>query len=417
MTCPCELPRAITLAAVTIFTACSSAPDPAPSAPQAGPLPRLKEAPRPPLLDGVLNSAQAPRPKLPEARRQSIDEVFKDQHAIVGAPEDFALQPEEVVVIALPEELGLSPEDARRTRVQMATAFLKHGHLTKDAGRYAETTFRTNTLPDGDDRKQVSQTVRTDAEGTSEVVTQTTSASKPWYWDSWLAWRTDRGLRLSFSDPTSLWITQLGKYDATKSRYFVRVFDLEFGEAVEKVPLTNDLAAADVEQYRSTLTDYNQAIDSFNQQRRSFGQRTVLYRSDYENRKRSNAQTLDQYTKNFDTQWVDYQQQFRAWKARNPDVARLADVKEELRLPTPLPPIVTVKAPPARSRISEAELTKLLEDEAIVDVDVTTLRILAEVVDTESGEVKWAGEFAGKTRAGLGDRVRLLETFIDKALH
>ena len=405
------------LVLLSALSACASAPDPAPIAPLAGPLPELKEAPLPPLLDGLLATAVEGAPELPNARRQSIDEVFQDHHDVVGAPEAFKLQPEEVVVIAVPEDLGMAEGDVRRTRVQLATAFLNKGHLAKDAGRYSETTFRTNSWPDGDDRKQVSETVRTDETGASEVVSTTTSTNKPWYWDSWLAWQSERGLRLDLSDPTSLWVSQLGKYDAIKSRYFLRVFDLAFEAAVEEVTLNNDVSEENVEAYRESLAKRNQRVDLFNQQRRMFAQRRQQYDADYVIRTRANEQLLDAYLKDFDVRWAAYEQQFREWKVRNPESPKVADVQQAPQVPTPLPPKVKIEVPEARNKISDADLASLLQDEKVEEVAVTTIRILAEVVDSETGEVKWAGEFTGKTRAGVGDRVRLLEVFIEKALH
>jgi len=366
---------------------------------------------------GLLISRTAADPKLPEARRQSIDEVFQDDHQVVGAPSNFSLQPKEVVVVALPEDLVMQPSEAKRTRVQMATAFLSKGHLTKDAGRYRETTFRTNAWPDGDDRKQVSETVRTGEEGTSEVITKTTSTSKPWYWDSWFAWRNERGLRLDLRDPTSLWITQLGKYDATKSRFFLRVFDIKFGDTKANVRLNNQLAEADVATYRDALKAHNKLIDQYNRERSSFDQQSQSYDSEYENRKRRNEQTLVAYKQGFANRWAGYEQQLRDWRIRNPEDRTPKEQQPPLNLPTPLPNKVPLTTPPKRQRVSDDQLNKLLQDEAVAEVQVTTLSVLAEVVDTKSGEVAWAGEFTGYTRKGVGDRVRLLETFIEKALH
>jgi len=405
------------LLALATLTACASAPDPVPTPPIPGPYPQLQPAPPIPTRTPLLTGSAAPAPELPEARRQEVNEVFADQHDVVGAPEDFALQPKELVVVALPEELGMEAPEMKRTRVQMATAFLSQGHQTKDAGRYRETTFRTNAWPDGDDRKQVSETVRTGEEGTSEVVTRTTSSSKPWYWDSWYAWRNERGLRLDLRDPTSLWITHLGKYDAIKSRYFLRVFDLRFATAHTEIKLVNKVAAGDVTAYRQALAAHNEAIDQYGNDRSRFLIQTRRYADDYERSKRTNEQALENYKRTFATEWAAYEQQFAAWQLRNPDSLEQLAEPPTLRLPTAMAAKQTFATPPPREKVSDDALIALLQNEVEADVPVTTLMVLAEVVDTKTGEVAWAGEFTGYTRTGVGDRVRLLETFIEQALH
>ncbi|MFT4511890.1 MAG: hypothetical protein ACI89X_000878 [Planctomycetota bacterium] len=399
------------------LTACASTPDPMPVAPPPGPLPPLKQAPIPPSKNLVLRSATKPAPQLPVARRQSIDEVFTDEHQIVGAPADFALQPKEAVVVALPEKLGMEATEVKRTRVQIATAFLSKGHLTKDAGIYKETTFRTNTWPDGDDRTRVSETVRTGDQGATEVVTRTSSDSQPWYWSSWLAWKNDRGLRLDLRDPTSLWIKQLGKYDATKSRFFLRVFDLRFTNATANVKLNNQVPEADVTAYREALATHNKQIDQYGRDRSVFVRACDSYDDEHERRKRANQLTLKNYELVFAERWSAYEQSFRSWRLRNPDAKAQAASAPSLDLPSPIQSKQTPSTPATRAKVDDTALTALLQNEVASQVPVTTLTVLAEVVDTKTGEIAWAGEFTGFTRKSLGDRVRLLETFIEKALH
>lgn len=399
------------------LTACASTPDPMPVAPLPGALPQLKQAPIRPSKNLVLMSARKPAPQLPAARRQSIDEVFNDEHQIVGAPADFALQPKEAVVVALPEKLGMEATEVKRTRVQIATAFLSKGHLTKDAGVYKETTFRTNTWPDGDDRTRVSETVRTGDQGATEVVTRTSSDSQPWYWSSWLAWKSDRGLRLDLRDPTSLWIKQLGKYDATKSRFFLRVFEVKFTAATADVQLNNQVQEADVIAYREALAAHNKQVEQHDRDRTMFVQACNSYDNEHERRKQVNQLALKNYELAFAKQWSAYEQSFRSWHLRNPETKAKAASAPSLNLPSPIQSKQTPSAPATRAKVDDKALTALLENEVTSQVPVTTLTVLAEVVDTTTGEIAWAGEFTGYTRKSLGDRVHLLETFIEKALH
>lgn len=396
---------------------CASAPDPVPPAPTPGQVPQLRPAPSPPSKTARLLSARQAPPALPEARREGIEEVFHDLKEVIGAPEDFALQPKEVVVVALPEKLSLKPDEARRTRVQLATAFLGAGHQTKDAGIYKETTFRTNTWPEGDDRTRVSETVRTGDEGATEVVTRTTSDSQPWYWSSWLAWRNDRGLRLDLRDPTSLWIKHLGKYDAIKSRFFLRIFDMKFEADTAQVQLANQLAAEDVAAYRKALAAHNQSIDLYTRDRNQYLQSVARYNDEHERRKTENEQTLRNYESAFARQWQSYEQTFRTWRQRNPESPARPEKQPSLELPAPIQSRYTASTPPPRNKVGEQALQALLEDAVLTPVPITRLMVLAEVVDTKSGDVAWAGEFRGYTRAGTGDRVRLLQSFIQTALH
>lgn len=412
-----RLTSQLLLLVVLTLTACASAPDPMPVAPPPGPLPQLKQAPIPPSKNLVLTSARKPAPQLPVARRQSIAEVFNDEHQIVGAPADFALQPKEAVVVALPEKLGMEATEVRRARVQIATAFLSKGHLTKDAGVYKETTFRTNTWPDGDDRTRVSETVRTGDQGATEVVTRTSSDSQPWYWSSWLAWKSDRGLRLDLRDPTSLWIKQLGKYDATKSRFFLRVFDLKFTAATANIQLNNQVVEADVTAYREALGAHNKQIKQHTRDRSLFVQACNSYEDEHERRKRANQLALQNYERAFAVQWSSYEQSFRSWHLRNPEAQVQAAAMPPLDLPAPIQSKQTPATPKTRAKVDNKALTALLQNEVTALVPITELLVLAEVVDTKTGEIAWAGEFSGYTRKGLGDRVRLLETFIEKALH
>lgn len=405
------------LLALITLTACASAPDPMPVAPPPGPLPQLEQAPIPPSKNLLLTSATKPAPQLPTARRQAIDEVFNDEHQIVGAPAEFVLQPKEAVVVALPEKLGMEAAEMKRSRVQIATAFLSKGHLTKDAGIYKETTFRTNTWPDGDDRTRVSETVRTGDQGATEVVTRTSSDSQPWYWSSWLAWKNDRGLRLDLRDPTSLWIKQLGKYDATKSRFFLRVFDLKFTNTTVSIKLNNEVPEADVTAYREALTTHNKQIEQHTRDRSLFEQACNSYDDEHERCKRANQLALKNYERAFAVQWSGYEQSFRSWRLRNPDAQAQAASVPNLDLPSPIQSKQTPTTPATRAKVDDKALTALLQNEIASQVPATTLTVLAEVVDTKTGEIAWAGEFTGYTRKSLGDRVRLLKTFIEKALH
>lgn len=256
------------------------------------------------------------------------------------------------IVLSIPNDVvgeQMSGLTANDVRTALLTAFVANDFRVKDGGFITPPPFDTTKRPVSD-RKE-SYVRGPDGQGSVAIQTEEVRSG-------------EGGMTFHLTDPTSLWAPDLMDYPDLQAEYFFRIFELsvERSEAV-MVEVERNLT-------QRQISDYAADVDAANAARDQLRQDVAAYREKY----RAYQSAYGEYLSAFD-RWIDDNRKALVLAGRG--------------RPQPEPALDYVEP-----RVPAAYDLSALEADARVNMmlDGTKVTLVAEVIETSTGEVAWIGE-------------------------
>jgi hypothetical protein len=345
------------LLSLGLVMGCAKLPEPvapdAPSVPEPPPAPESLTAPQKPIVTQALGVA------------------------IDASPTRFPVRRSDLMVVAIPADVGSQPEKGSpalsagdiHLREAFIYSFLRSGYRVKDAGLVSlgQLSMRRHPATETERSRTVTE-AETNAKGAISEKTTEVTASRDYDWWS------NHGLTLNLKDPTSLWAPELLRYQALAARYFFRVFEIKITKGIPE-RAEGFVDKRDYETYLAAVEAYNEQV---RQQKNAF--------AEYDSR----HDTYLRGRKQYEAVYVDYEAAHRKY------LEEVRRYNEQTLPPLEAPPLIPMKE--GVHRVSAAnEITPLSKEQLELAgptagaKEVNTVNISAEVIQTETGEVVWAG--------------------------
>lgn len=286
---------------------------------------------------------------------------------------------------------GVDADEARRdeltVRQALITAFLRAGFRVKDAGLIESGRLSMHRYPATElERSRTVERSEMQAAGFMEKTTELQGSREGWW--------ANPGLTVKLEDPTSLWAPELLRYRDLKARYFLRVF------MAESMLIRGDETPTEVTE--SQYAEYVAATERWNQ---SLGDQKRLV-GEHNDAVDQHAAQVNRYHAEYSTyssRWQAYRDQIKQYNAvratglTTVPLERARDVEraDKAREPSPLKIL-------SREELSRRGLSS--------DIELRALRIAAELIRSDTGEVVWSGVVLSAGDLSNGD-------LIERAVH
>lgn len=336
-----------------------------------------------------LTSVSAPEP--PPVWTQDVSDVFGESYSLDAVPVTLPIQAGGVIVASVPENTS------SELRTALLGGFLSGGYSVKDAGVFTASTFRVDPtvgLTGGFQRNVPDDSPATSIAGEDVVTSRTYSGLE--------------AMTLEFTDPTSLWVPDLLANENLDADYFLRVFELTVEDDEVQVPLAAVYDPDEVADYRSQIDMANELVQEHNQRIARFASEVADYGQAYAAYEVAYEKWAERDRGDHEIRVQRYERDWKSWKSSQAEA--IAELREsgvteaswERPAPAPSYSLPTGKVEPEPLALPEAlprfdtkALDSAIAYETEAAVPCRRVRILAEVVDAQSGLVAWVGEVNG----------------------
>jgi hypothetical protein len=319
----------------------------------------------------------APIPLEPFSRTIDLpNPMIADEFQIHTVPRIFPLTPPASIVVAVPLQTGGESDTERNeVRAGLIAAFLEAGFQVKDAGVVGTPILRIQHQPAYKGTSAVEFWQR--SEGVELELVDPQAAA--------IELLQPLGLDMDLVDPTSLWASDLADHPDLAATHFFRVFEIDVSEQQRGIAGRLYYSSAQIDAFEARAAPLNTEAGEWFLRRQAFAERTLRFHQEH----------------------AAYRLACQAWVDRwPPPSARRGRTCE--RAP------VVPDPPPVPQLFSRQTLQQYLDGSGGASTTRVVGRMLAELVETGSGEVVWVGRTEVEVDPGPNAHARVIALMLTK---